>query len=148
MNKNGLQDSSEPAIEGVRLSLINSLGSVVTVDVSDVNGNYSFDNLLPGNYTIKAEVPTNYVLTTQNNTNLNLNSDFSFINGNAVTPTIAVSSNSSNNNIDLGLSAAKASISGLAWADNNGDGIITNGEPFKQGKTRIFIEYSRRYTRY
>ena len=134
LNKNGLQDSSEPAIEGVRLSLINSLGSVVTVDVSDVNGNYSFDNLVPGNYTIKAEVPTNYVLTTQNNIDLNLNSDFSLINGNAVTPTIAVSSNSSNNNIDLGLSAAKASISGLAWSDNNGDGIITNGEPFKQGK--------------
>ncbi|MBK7700568.1 MAG: hypothetical protein IPJ39_18540 [Saprospiraceae bacterium] len=48
MNKNGLQDSSEPAIEGVRLSLINNLGSVVHCDVSDVNGNYSFDNLVPG----------------------------------------------------------------------------------------------------
>ena len=134
LNKNGLQDSSEPGIEGVRLSLINNLGSVVTEDVSDVNGQYLFENIVPGTFSIRANVPTNFVLSAQNNSDLNLNSDFSINNGAAETQSFSLISNTTNTTIDLGLSSANARISGIVWADDNGDGIRANNEPLKLGK--------------
>ena len=45
MNGNGIQDAGEPGIPGVTVIL-----STGATDVTDDNGYYSFDNLLPGTY--------------------------------------------------------------------------------------------------
>ena len=71
-NKDGLQDSDEPALSGVTVTLTRADGSAVT-DVSgnlvgsvttDAAGKYAFENLLPGDYKVSFQAPDGYEATT------------------------------------------------------------------------------------
>lgn len=50
----------EPAIEGVRVELLDATGQVIADTVTDGNGEYSFENLRPGNYTVREIQPAEY----------------------------------------------------------------------------------------
>ncbi|MEO5817734.1 MAG: PKD domain-containing protein [Gemmatimonadaceae bacterium] len=56
LNGNGIQDSGEPGIAGVIVSL--SSGPTTT---TDANGAYSFPNLSPGSYIVTVATPAGYV---------------------------------------------------------------------------------------
>ena len=74
-NRNGVRDAGEPGIAGVTVRLTgndnrpttSALGDIQTaaaVDrttTTDANGNYRFDNLFPGTYTITQTQPANFV---------------------------------------------------------------------------------------
>lgn len=49
---NGVQDAGEPSVAGVTVTLYNNVGAVVATATTDINGNYLFPGLTPGNYTV------------------------------------------------------------------------------------------------
>jgi LPXTG-site transpeptidase (sortase) family protein len=66
LDGDGSQDVWELGMSGVTLTLsgLTSTGlSVSGTRVSDANGNYTFENLLPGNYSVRASVGTWYMAT-------------------------------------------------------------------------------------
>ena len=71
VNRDGIQDADEPAMPGVTVTLTRADGSAVT-DVSgnpvaavttDANGQYKFENLLPGDYKVTFTNPAGYEAT-------------------------------------------------------------------------------------
>ena len=56
-NGNGVQEDNEAAIADVKIIIIDSQGNKVEV-MTDKNGKYLFDNLIPGKYTISVDKKT------------------------------------------------------------------------------------------
>ena len=128
LNKNGLQDASEPGISGVNLRLIDKNDAVVASLTSGNFGFYFFSNIVPGTYHLEADLPEGFVPTDTNLTNNLLNSDFYTLSNKVITDNIDLTSNSIVLSVDLGLITSAGSISGSVWTDTNGDGILGNGE--------------------
>jgi fimbrial isopeptide formation D2 family protein/uncharacterized repeat protein (TIGR01451 family) len=59
-DRDGTRDGGEPGIPGVTIQLIDANGTVVRTTTTDANGNYTFPNVPPGNYTIRELQPTGY----------------------------------------------------------------------------------------
>lgn len=53
-------DGDEP-LEGVELVLLDADGEVVATTLTDANGNYSFDGLAPGTYSVREVTPDGYL---------------------------------------------------------------------------------------
>ena len=72
-NKNGLQDSGEPAVSGVTVGLTTSSGGPVTnvfgttvlPTTTNGSGAYHFDNLVAGSYVVTFTAPTGFSFTTR-----------------------------------------------------------------------------------
>ena len=107
INGNGVQDEDEPGIPGGDVSLVLD-GKVVANTTTDDNGVYTFDNILPGTYTINDPVPSGLVLTTPSTVTV------------IVTGSTVVKAN-------FGLVGMNA-ISGMKYNDKNGNGAKDAGE--------------------
>ncbi len=162
-DKDGVQDANEPGVAGVTVTLFRpgfgADGIAGTADdalpvattITDAYGNYLFDNLTPGNYTITVTPPANYQFTTQTNTVDNTAGTAPIATGsdvNAATGqsyTITLSAGENERNIDAGLifntPAATASVGNRVWLDNGSgggtanDGIQNGNEPGVSGVT-------------
>ena len=79
VNRDGVQDSTEPVIAGVTVTLTDATGAVVATTTTDANGFYSFVDLVPGaTYTITFTRPAGYTFTSQTsgtNTAVDSNAD-------------------------------------------------------------------------
>ena len=72
VNRDGLQDADEPAMPGVTVTLTRADGSAVTdasgnpvaAVTTDANGQYKFENLLPGDYKVSFQAPAGFEATT------------------------------------------------------------------------------------
>lgn len=56
LNENGIQDIDESGVAGITLRLFNGIGDEIGIAITDANGFYSFDDLFPGDYFIRAEL--------------------------------------------------------------------------------------------
>ncbi|VED59399.1 SdrD B-like domain-containing protein [Staphylococcus simulans] len=128
-NKDGVQNSNEPGIPGVEVTLTKPDGSTVTT-TTDGNGNYEFTNLPNGDYTITFETPEGYEPTTPNVGNPELDS-------NGTTTTVTVN-NGDDKTIDSGFykpvqetpqEPATYTVGDKVWEDTNKDGIQNSNEP-------------------
>ena len=71
VNRDGIQDADEPAMPGVTVTLTRADGSAVTdasgnpvaAMTTDANGQYKFENLLPGDYKVTFTNPAGYEAT-------------------------------------------------------------------------------------
>ncbi|MGF1674159.1 MAG: SdrD B-like domain-containing protein, partial [Rivularia sp. (in: cyanobacteria)] len=61
----GVQDEGEPGIPGVQLTLRDSEGRDFGTTTTNQNGNYTFDNLPLGTYTVESARPTDFSPTTE-----------------------------------------------------------------------------------
>ena len=52
-NGNNIQDPDEPGVPGVTVNLLDKTGNVLATKVTDSHGNYLFEGLLPGDYTVE-----------------------------------------------------------------------------------------------
>ena len=84
VNGNGLQDSGEPGLGGVQVTLVTATGVVVATQTTNEAGYFLFENVAPGSYYVKFATPpvsadgVNMVPTTEQvggGTNLGSDSD-------------------------------------------------------------------------
>ena len=59
LDGDGIQDIDEPGIPGVNVILMDCNGTTIATTTTDPDGNYSFGNLLLGNYQIRFDISTN-----------------------------------------------------------------------------------------
>ncbi len=132
-NVNGTQESQEPGVAGVTLTLSGSddLGqSVNLTTTTDANGDYSFTNLRPSNgggYTITETQPTNYSGTNSVAGSLGGVSGSNLISG------IPVGSNNSGSGYSF--AEQSAGIAGYAYVDYDNNGNFDGGEAALSGVT-------------
>ncbi len=62
-NKNMVQDPNEHAFANVTVNLMDSSGAVIATAVTDANGDFAFNNVAPGDYTLQPVPPTNFFQT-------------------------------------------------------------------------------------
>ena len=119
-NINGSQNDGETGIEGVTLTLTKPDGTKATT-TTDATGAYSFDNLLPGDYTVTITTPEGKILTQV----------YTVSNPAGITTTTtgpaSVTEGNTTSKVDFGL-AALGGLSGTVYLDNNANGDLTSGE--------------------
>ncbi len=62
----GVDDGTEPRVPGVVISLLNTDGEVIASTTTDDNGDYRFDDLPAGTYTVRPELEADQVVTIPN----------------------------------------------------------------------------------
>jgi len=60
INKNGLQEAGEPGIGGVKVSLFDQNGNLISATTTNASGLYSFTNVPPGSYFVEFTVPSGF----------------------------------------------------------------------------------------
>lgn len=140
----GIQDGGEAGIENVTVNLLDSGQQLITSDVTDVDGLYSFGGLTPGTYFVEFDgstFPANMFVTLPNVGGLPndaIDSDVPQDGSNIVGP-IVLNISENNDTIDLGL-AVGATIGDYVWVDTDGDGIQDGSESGLDGVTVELVD--------
>ncbi|MEQ1675371.1 MAG: SdrD B-like domain-containing protein [Chitinophagaceae bacterium] len=136
-NANGTQDAGEPGVSNVLVTLYNSSNVAVNSTYTDVNGNYLFTNVTPGNYTVGVSLPPAMVFTSNIGAiSTTTNSDVNPANGR--TTSFTVNAGDQIRYVDAGLKTQQTtngSVGDFVWNDLNKDGIQDAGEPGIAGVT-------------
>lgn len=152
----GTQNGTEPGVAGITVTLYNNAGTVIGTTTTDAYGNYLFDNLVAGTYTVGFTLPANYTFSTQTNTTDDGNTTgygatSASVNGSDAivttgrTYSIVLSAGENNRNIDAGLvfniPPVTQSVGDKVWLDNGtgggtaADGVQNGTEPGVAGVT-------------
>ena len=135
-NNNGVQDSGEPGVSGVTVTLYNATtNAVASTKVTDANGNYLFDNLTPGSYYVIFTKPAGSIITSKDaGGDDTKDSDADVTTGK--TGTYSLASGESNLTVDMGI-YLPASLGDKVFTDRNANGIQDVGEPGVAGVTAM-----------
>lgn len=102
LDADGIQDTGEPPVAGVTVTLLDSTGAAIRTTVTDSNGAYLFDGLNAGTYAVRFSAPAGYTFTSTNSgTDDALDSDASPSNG--TTATVTLAAGETNRTVDAGL---------------------------------------------
>ena len=148
-NHNGIQDTNEPGVPGVTVTLLNADSTpahdantnTVPATSTDSNGHYVFDNLLPGIYEIQfSNLPATYAITV---TGQGTSSNDSNPDATGLTPTFTLAVSATdvrpavtadgvtapliNPTIDAGIWQPLA-VGNYVWYDTNNNGMQDSGE--------------------
>jgi protocatechuate 3,4-dioxygenase beta subunit len=136
VNNDGIQDAGEVGVPGVTVKLFNALGAVIATTVTDANGEYMFNGLAPGTYSVGfSNLPSGYTITPANQGGSTL-TDGNANPATGKTAAITLAAGEINTTIDAGLyNPNLGSIGGLIWDDKNADGIQDANEPPTSGLT-------------
>ncbi|MGL4173047.1 MAG: SdrD B-like domain-containing protein [Actinomycetota bacterium] len=142
-NGNGVQDSGEPGLAGVVVTLYEADGTTpVTEDVDGnpitpittlTGGTYLFANLAPGDYVVKFEPPAGWEATATGAGSSTDDSD-----GLSVEATLTA--DEVNLTVDSGFVFPSVSVGDFVWLDANHDGIQDDGESGLGGVTITLYE--------
>ena len=117
-NDNGVQDSGEEGIEGVRLQLFDVDGNLIAEQFTDADGNYCFNDLIPGEFCVKEFQPDGYLDGRDTAGSVN-----GFVRGQAVDDeicSVTLSSGESGQDYNFG-ELRTGEISGTVHVDADGD---------------------------
>jgi len=121
-NDNGIQDANDLPMGGINIFLFDDKGNIVGTTVSDNNGFYQFANIESGTYYIQIAEFGEYLIARSDVGNDALDSDLTEILGPGTTDLFFLNPGENKDDIDIGLRLF-STISGLAWLDNNGNGL-------------------------
>jgi uncharacterized repeat protein (TIGR01451 family) len=124
LNQNGIQDVGDPAIEGVLVSLYNSLGTAIKTATTAADGSYLFDNLAPGSYSVGFPLTTNdgcLLTLLDGTTDDTLDSDASNTTGK--TASVSLVAGQHYPDLDAGYVTLKASLGDYVWKDTDKNGV-------------------------
>ena len=141
VDKDGIQDSTEPGITGVKLELRDIAGRMVTdldgnvvgPTYTDGSGHYYFSNLPVGQYQVKITYPMGYSPTKAGEGTSSTDSSTDFALSKSL-PTAGMRDYT----LDFGV-IVSAVIQEPIWIDSNGDGILNNGEKLVPGADVIIL---------
>ncbi|MFC5699817.1 SdrD B-like domain-containing protein [Cohnella faecalis] len=134
LNDNGLQDAGEPGIASVKASLLDSSNNPIKRNginyelSTDASGSYLFEDLLPGTYKVKFDLPTGgYAYARQDAAGGTdaVDSDASRTNGRTGSYTLAAGD--SNLTVDAGY-VKLVKLGDYVWMDKNRNGQQDAGE--------------------
>jgi protocatechuate 3,4-dioxygenase beta subunit len=136
LNQDGIQDPGEPGIPGVTVYLLDNAGAIIDSTVTDAFGNYIFNNLTPGVYSLEFVTPAGYTGTLSNGAlNDGNNSDAT----SGTTAPFTLAAGEINLNVDAGFyqstPAGTLQLGDQVWYDNNSNGLQDPGEPGAAGVT-------------
>jgi len=125
-NENGIFDNGEAGLENVTIRLETCTGQELGTAITDINGNYLFQQVPPGEYVVCAESnrPDLRPLET---------ADVNITGTTACSNCLTVNENSTVEDIDFAMINAFVQIDVLVWFDNNRNGIIEANEQFTNG---------------
>jgi len=120
-NANGIFMIDEQGIAGVGIRLLNEMGEQIAYTFSDMNGIYSFLNIIPGEYFILFDRPAGFQSTVSKYGNdPSIDSDANEVTG--LVPIFSVNESEIVANIDAGYYRF-GSIGDFVWEDENKNGI-------------------------
>jgi large repetitive protein len=144
LNRNGIQEATEPGIAGVAVSLIDqATNKIVAATVTDAYGKYLFTSLPGGTYKIGFTPPANYVFTQNTDPsgadvlNTLLNSDVDTLTNK--TSAFVFPAGAQNLNADAGMyfeAPITATIGNYVWEDANSNGIQ---DPTESGIAGVLV---------
>ena len=141
-NQNGIQDSGESGVAGIKVTLYKGDGTELVTTTTDSNGKYLFENLDAGDYYAIFDLktlPKNYQVSPRNRgENDELDSDVDPNSGK--TETITLEAGQENFSLDMGIykkkeESKKYCIGDFVWLDKNRNGIQDSGESGVAGVT-------------
>ena len=125
-NANGAQDAGEAGINGVTVQLLDGSGTVVATTTTSGDGNYTFDNLAAGTYTVK-------IVASSLPTGVAASYDLDGV-ASANQATFTLNAGASRTDVDFGYRNT-GSVGDRVWLDSNADGTQDAGEPGLNGVT-------------
>ncbi|MBL8119000.1 MAG: carboxypeptidase regulatory-like domain-containing protein, partial [Anaerolineae bacterium] len=133
LNADGIQDAGEPGVSGVTVTLRNVSTGTDTSTTTDSNGNYRFENLIPGDYYVTFTRPTGFLFTLIDQGGDDAaDSDANVTTGQTTTTTLISGENDLS--WDAGLYRTTA-LGDVVWEDMNANGVQDAGEPGVAGVT-------------
>ena len=126
-NRSGALDTDEKLYEGVTVNLVDADGNVVATTTTDANGNYSFDKLPAGTYSIK-------VVQDGTIAGLEQTGDPDATKDNASEPITLNNDNPSKTDVNFGY-VNNNSLSGTVYRDDSRNGDQDGTEPGYSGVT-------------
>lgn len=131
-NGDGIQQSNESGVRGVKVTLFDEAGKAIATDVTDAYGQYLFSDLGPGKYSVKFDAPDGYLFTKQNQGYYDSIDSDADVNG--VISQFTLASGAVDLTRDAGLIKA-SSIGDRVWEDSNYNGVQDAGEKGVDGVT-------------
>ncbi len=125
-NGNGAQDGGETGLNGVTVQLLNASSTVIATTNTSGDGNYTFSNLMAGNYSVR-------VVTSSLPAGLTETYDLDGI-ATADVASLSLGAGQSRTDVDFGYRGAGV-VGDRVWLDTNGNGIQDAGESGMNGVT-------------
>ena len=147
LNPNGIQDAGEPGIAGVRVTLLDAAGTPVPGKsvTTGANGYYQFDELEPGQYQVKFDLPAGWTIVPNDQGSDDAKDSDAIATSPTSGTTILVTLDDTNPALvgregvlategidptwDAGVRKYTFAIGDVVWIDRDADGIQDEGEP-------------------
>src|SRR3989338_11235814 len=135
LNSDGIQDSGEPSLAGVTVTLKNAAGATLATTTTSASGGYQFTGLCAGTYTVEVSTPSGFTPTTAL-----VGADRTVDSNGSPATVVLAANNSTDLTIDFGFKAVivvncMGTIGDFVWNDLNSNGIQEAGEPGLSGVT-------------
>jgi len=137
-DKDGVQDSAERGVEGVKVVLYNSSDdAIISTTVTDEDGVYLFRKVPTGTYyVIFSNLPNNYKISPKDRSSDEKDSDADPLSGKS--DPFSVTVGSTNLTIDMGIYSENLSTLGdTVWYDDNRDGVQ---DTFEKGVEAVKVK--------
>ncbi|MGA2797721.1 MAG: SdrD B-like domain-containing protein [Thermoguttaceae bacterium] len=136
-DNNGQFDTTETGISGVTVTLLDAQGNPTgSTTVTDVNGYYKFENLMPGTYALAETQPAGYLEGAAN-----VGSEGGAVQNPDLINAITLGSGVSGKDYDFG-EILPATISGKVFVDADNNGQFDQGDPLLPGVTIYLLDQS------
>jgi hypothetical protein len=119
-NRDGLQSAGEVGLKDVTVKLLKECTTVMKTTATDANGNYLFNDLVPGDYCVEVVLPNGYALTAKDSGDDTKDSDISPINFRTEKTTLSAGENDLT--WDTGIYKL-STLGNFVWYDNIKNGV-------------------------